>query len=48
MKKFGFGVALSALALVTATSAFAADVEALADWTGFHIGVGGGGNFVFS
>ena len=52
MKKFCFGVALSALALVTATSAYAGDVEvvpdAIADWTGFHIGVGGGGNFVFS
>ena len=51
MKKLNFAVALGALAAVLSTPVYAADVEpmpAAADWTAFHVGIGGGGNFVFS
>ncbi|MGE4249984.1 MAG: outer membrane protein [Parvibaculaceae bacterium] len=52
MKKLNTSVALAALAAVfVAAPAVAADFEAPApevvDWTAFHIGVGGGGNFLF-
>src|SRR5690349_10768547 len=52
MNKLNTSVALAALAAIfMAAPAVAADVappppEAF-NWTGFHIGVGGGGNFVF-
>ena len=51
MKKLNSAVALAALAAVMTTPAFAADVEpapAAADWTAFHVGIGGGGNFAFA
>jgi len=51
MKKLGFSVAVAALAAFMATSAYAADPEVpvadVEDWTGFHIGAGGGANFLF-
>ena len=52
MNKLNTSVALAALAAIfMAAPAVAADVappppEAY-HWTGFHIGVGGGGNYVF-
>lgn len=51
MKKLNSAVALAALAAVMSTPVYAADVEpmpAAADWTGFHVGLGGGGNFAFA
>ncbi len=51
MKKLNSAVALAALAAVMSTPVYAADVEpmpAAVDWTGFHVGLGGGGNFAFA
>ena len=50
MKKLNSAVALAALAALMTTPAFAADVEPMPvaeDWTGFHVGAGGGANFLF-
>src|SRR6476660_5123313 len=52
MKKLNSSVALAALAaIILAAPAVAADVEApmpeAANWTAFHLGIGGGGNFGF-
>jgi outer membrane immunogenic protein len=51
MKKLNTSVALTALAVfVLAAPAVAADIEPMpeaADWTAFHVGIGGGGNFGF-
>src|SRR6476660_6068012 len=52
MKKLNTSVALAALAAIfLAAPAVAADVEApmpeAANWTAFHVGIGGGGNFGF-
>ncbi len=52
MKKLHTSVALAALAAIfLAAPAVAADVEApipeALNWTAFHIGIGGGGNFAF-
>jgi outer membrane immunogenic protein len=51
MKNLNSTVALAALAAVMTTPVYAAGVEpmpAAASWTGFHVGVGGGGNYVFA
>ncbi len=51
MKKLNSSVALTALAaFFLAAPAVAADIEPMpeaADWTAFHVGIGGGGNFGF-
>src|SRR6478672_226783 len=52
MKKLHTSVALAALAaIILAAPAVAADVvapiPAAANWTAFHVGIGGGGNFGF-